>query len=400
MKADKKQAARIIFICSLVYMISYVTRNSYNAIISEMVSSTGLAKSTLSIALTGAFITYGIGQLVSGYFGDKVQPKILIAIGLVATSIMNLLIPFCQNATQMAIVWCFNGFAQSFMWPPIVKILFTALAPEDYSLGCMRVSWGSSIGNIFVYLAAPLLIITLGWKSVFLSASAMGILGLLLWLKMCPRIDMTASEKRKAIGKVKDRSLVVLLSLALTMIGIILHGLIKDGVTTWMPSYISETFGLSSEISILAGVVLPIFSIVCYSLFNYMYLRMKDPMVCSMLIFLLSIVMCGCLFCLSDHNAVVSVILSAVITGSMHGVNFMLIGIAPTVFGKDGNVSTFSGILNCTAYVGSALSAWVIPRATENFGWNATLLMWLCIAGAGALVCGICILPWKKMTQK
>ena len=110
--------------------------------------------------------------------------------------------------------------------------------------------------------------------------------------------------------------------------------------------------------------------------------------------------MCGCLFCLSDHNAVVSVILSAVITGSMHGVNFMLIGIAPTVFGKDGNVSTFSGILNCTAYVGSALSAWVIPRATENFGWNATLLMWLCIAGAGALVCGICILPWKKMTQK
>ena len=400
MKADKKQASRIIFICALVYMISYVTGNSYNAIISEMVSSTGLAKSTLSVALTGAFITYGIGQLVSGYFGDKVQPKYLIVIGLVATSIMNLLIPFCQSAVQMAIVWCFNGFAQSFMWPPIVKILFTALAAEDYSRGCVRVSWGSSIGNVFVYLTAPLLIITLGWKSVFLSSAAMGVIGLLLWLKMCPLIDMSSSGKKKVAGKSNHYNTIMILPLILTMLGIILHGILKDGVTTWMPSYISETFGLSSEISILAGVVLPLFSIVCYSVFNYMYLRVKDPMLCALLIFLLSIGICACLFVLSDHNAVISVILSAVITGSMHGVNFMLIGIAPTVFGKDGNVSTFSGILNCTAYVGSALSAWVIPLATENAGWSATLFMWLCIAVAGALVCGLCILPWKKMTHE
>lgn len=399
MKADKKQASRIIFICSLAYMISYVTRNSYGAIISEMVASTGLAKSTLSLALTGAFITYGVGQLVSGFFGDKVQPKTLIAIGLSATSVMNLLVPLCQNATQMAIVWCINGFAQSFMWPPIVKILFTALSIEDYSHGCVRVSWGSSIGNIFVYLSAPLLIFFLGWKSVFFSSAAMGIVGLLLWLKMCPTIDMTNSAKKaQAVSGVRSNA--VLLPLILVMIGIILHGILKDGVTTWMPSYISETFSLSSEISILAGVVLPLFSIICYSVFSYMNLRIKNPIICTTLIFLLSIAACSCLLLLSDHNAVISIALSAIITGSMHGVNFMLIGIAPTVFARNGNVSTYSGILNCSAYVGSALSAWVIPLATENFGWNATILMWLCIAGAGLLISGVCIFPWKRMQQR
>ena len=400
MKADKKEAAKIIFICSLVYMISYVTRNSYNAIISEMVTSTGLPKSTLSVALTGAFITYGAGQLVSGYFGDKVQPKILIAIGLVSTSIMNLLIPLCQDATQMAIIWCCNGFAQSFMWPPIVKILFTALSAEDYSRGCVKVSWGSSLGNIFVYLTAPLLILVLGWKSVFLTSSIMGIVGLLLWLKMCPTVDMSASGTKKASGSGNGHGSVLILPLILVMIGIILHGLLKDGVTTWMPSYISETFHLSNEISILAGVLLPLFSIVCYAVFNYMYLRFKNPIVCSLLIFLLSTIACGSLFLLSNHNAVISIALSAIITGSMHGVNLMLIGIAPTIFAKNGNVSTYSGILNCTAYVGSALSAWVIPLATENAGWSATLLMWLCIALGGALICGLCILPWKKMNTK
>lgn len=196
MKADKKQADLIIFLCSAIYMISYITRNSYNAIISEMVTSTGLAKSALSVALTGAFITYGAGQLVSGYFGDKVQPKTLIAAGLLTTSCMNLLIPLCQNTTQMAIVWCINGIAQAFIWPPIAKILYTTLCAEDYSRGCVRVSCGSSVGNILVYLITPLLILTLGWKSVFISAASFGILGLIFWLRFCPVIDLTPTQKQ------------------------------------------------------------------------------------------------------------------------------------------------------------------------------------------------------------
>ena len=40
MKADKKQARRIIFICSLIYMISYITRTNYGAVVAEMVTST------------------------------------------------------------------------------------------------------------------------------------------------------------------------------------------------------------------------------------------------------------------------------------------------------------------------------------------------------------------------
>lgn len=399
MKADKKQAALIIFLCSVVYMISYVTRNSYNAIVSEMVTSTGLSKSELSVALTGAFITYGAGQLVSGYFGDKVQPRTLIAIGLATTTCMNLLIPLCENTVQMCIVWCLNGFAQAFMWPPIVKILYTALTPEDYSKGCVRVSWGSSIGNILVYLAAPLLILTVGWKSVFVASAAMGILGLLMWLRLCPKIDLIPAKKAKSSASGSGGS-VMIITLVLVMIGIILQGILKDGITTWMPSYISETFGIRNEISILAGVFLPLFSIFCFSLGNYLYLRLKNPLVCAAAIFAVSTAFAAALYCLSDRNAVLSVAFSAVITGCMHGINLMLIGITPTFFARKGNVSTYSGILNCTAYVGSALSSYVMPLVTESAGWKSTLFLWLLLCAVGALVCFCCIRLWTKMEAK
>ena len=398
MKADKKQARLIVFLCAAIYMISYVTRNSYNAIISEMVTSTGLAKSALSVALTGAFITYGIGQLVSGYLGDKIQPKKLIAIGLATTSVMNLLIPLCQNPLQMTIVWCLNGFSQSFMWPPIVKILFTSLTQEDYSNGCVKVSWGSSCGNIFVYLAAPLLIMLWGWKSVFVVSSAMGILGLIFWVKLCPNIDLTPRKKaEKSTGT--SGSFAFFLTLGLVILGIILQAILKDGVTTWMPSYISETYGIRNEISILSGVLLPMFSVLCYSLFNALYLKLKNALLCSALIFTISTIICALLYIFSDSNAILSIAFSAIITGCMHGVNLMLIGIAPTIFAKDGNVSTYSGILNGTAYAGSALSAWVIPLVTESSGWKSTLLMWLAFSAAGIAVSAACIRLWKKLEK-
>lgn len=399
MKADRKQANLIILLCAAVYMISYVTRNSYNAIISEMVTSTGLAKSALSVALTGAFITYGAGQLISGYFGDKVQPKVLIAMGLITTICMNLLIPLCQTPTQMTIVWCFNGFAQSFMWPPIVKILFCALSPEDYSVGCVRVSCGSSIGNILVYLTAPLLILAFGWKSVFVSSAALGIIGLIFWLKLCPTIDLNASTKTKQTSGSRG-SVVFFVTLILVIFSIIVDGILKDGITTWMPSYISETFGIRNEISILSGVMLPIFAIFCYSIGNFLYIKLKNPLIASALIFTVSTAVCAALYCLSDSNAILSIGFSTLITGCMHCINLMLVGIAPTIFAKNGNVSTYSGILNSTAYIGSALSSYVMPLITENSGWKSTLLSWLMLSALGIILCVSCIRLWKKMENE
>ncbi|MFQ9395739.1 MAG: hypothetical protein ACLR2E_19070 [Lachnospiraceae bacterium] len=66
-------------------------------------------------------MTYGAGQLVSGVLGGPHFSEKLIFLGLSLTVLMNLCIPFCRNPYQMLVVWCFNGFAQSFLWPPLIS---------------------------------------------------------------------------------------------------------------------------------------------------------------------------------------------------------------------------------------------------------------------------------------
>lgn len=71
---------------------------------------------------------------------------------------MNLLIPLCPGTGLMTAVWCVNGLAQAMMWPPLVRILSELLSEADYKTATVRVSWGSSLATILIYLTAPLFI--------------------------------------------------------------------------------------------------------------------------------------------------------------------------------------------------------------------------------------------------
>ena len=180
------------------------------------------------------------------------------------------------------------------------------------------------------------------------------------------------------------------------MLGIILQGMLRDGVTTWMPSYIKETYDLGSSIAILTGVVLPIFSIVTFKVAGWLYKKITNPMACAGVIFGVGALSALALYLLSGSNPIFSVLFSALLTGSMHGVNLILICMIPPYFNKYGNVSTVSGVLNSCTYIGSAISTYGVALLSETMGWTFTLLVWLAIAVAGTAVCLICTRPWKK----
>ena len=89
---DSKRVNLIALLFASVYMISYVTRINFGAIIAEMEDALSMSRSLISVALTCNSVAYGFGQLVSGFAGDKFSPKRLISLGFIITISMNLLI--------------------------------------------------------------------------------------------------------------------------------------------------------------------------------------------------------------------------------------------------------------------------------------------------------------------
>lgn len=396
---SRKQVKLLTLLFAATYMVSYMTRVNYGTIVSEMERDLQISKSLLSMALTGSFITYGAGQVISGLCGDRISPKKLIALGLGLTVSMNLLIPVCRNPYQMLAVWCVNGFAQAFMWPPLVRTMAMQLPEEDYKKSMVKVSWGSSIGTVALYLLSPALIAAFGWRSVFLFSATCGIVMLVVWLKVCPNVEAEPKTQR-GISKGSVKMLFTPLMLGI-MVSIALQGMLRDGVTTWTPSYISETYQMSNLVAILSGVILPLFSIPSTRVASDLYRKwLTNPVLCAGVLFGGGMVSAALLLGCSGHSAAVSILLLALLTGCMHGVNLMLISMLPAYFKRFGNVSTVSGFLNACAYVGSAISTYGIALISERLGWNWNLLIWLGICVLGTALLLLCARPWKqKMMQ-
>lgn len=191
---DRKHVFYLTLLCSLVYFVSYMTRVNYAAVLVEIVAAEGYSKTAVSVALTGLFITYGAGQLISGYLGDRLPPRLIIAGGLGLSAVMNLLIPLCTGTFGMTVVWCVNGFAQAMMWPPLVKILVSMLQAQDYQRASVKVSWGGAFGTMAVYLLAPLLIAISGWRALFYMTSGIAICMTLVWLRGSQALELYAEK--------------------------------------------------------------------------------------------------------------------------------------------------------------------------------------------------------------
>ena len=393
---DRKKIKATIFLFAMTYLVSYMTRINLGAVIAEVVAQTNMTKTMLSVAVTGSAITYGLGQILSGYIGDRISPKRLVFIGLLTTVCMNLLIPLCQTHVQMTVVWCVNGLAQACMWPPMAKLMVSLFDIPTYSRGSTVVSWGGSFGTIIIYLITPVIIAISGWKMLFLVTAVSGIVMALCWLKFCPNPVFDKPARANVAAEDAKNSKFFTPLLSAIMLAIVLQGMLRDGVTTWMPSFISETFSLSSEISILSGVCLPIFSILSLRLALALYEKLPgNPLRCAAIIFALGAVAALVLSVVADKSPLGSIACMALLTGAMHGVNLMLICMVPPFFQRKGNISTVSGVLNSCTYVGSAISTYGIALLSETAGWQTTAFVWFVVAALGTAVCVVCGRIWK-----
>lgn len=387
MKNDKKRVIKLTLLFMALYLVSYITRINYGAVISEIVKAEGILKSKASLALAASAVTYGSGQLVSGFLGDRFEPKKLILAGLFTTMTTNLILPFCGSAYQMTAVWAVNGFAQAFMWPPLVRIMTKVFERDDYNTACMIVSCAASLGTMVVYGLSPVCIYFAGWRSIFIISAMCALAMALVWIKACPEVGRQAKAAKTEKKEKVSFPVGTCIFTAFLMLGIVMQGILRDGISTWMPSYVSETFNLDNKIAILTGVILPVFSIAVTNLTSYVYRKaVKNEMLLAGIIFGICFAASIALIFANGVSPILSVILLAVFNAGTHGVNWIVTCMMPPKYERYGKISFISGLLNSSTYIGSSISVYGIAIFTESFGWTATLAMWSAVALAGTLI--------------
>lgn len=404
MENQKKLSYKtVVALGFLVYFFSYAMRLDYSASLVAIVGDLKITNTMASAAVTGSFITYGIGQVVCGFIGDKISPVKMISVAMFGTILVNVFVSFCSSIALITVMWCINGVCQAMLWPPLTRFVSEQVGTEKYSDAITTVGLSASIGTIFIYLFVPFMLEITIWRNVFRCMAVFGIIMMLVWGYATRNIPMGKAEATAKTQSQKTISVFGLISLAgLIPIFIIisLHGILRDGIQTWLPSLANEQFGLSKSSSVLSTAVLPVLSMVSVIISNTIYHKIKNELKTASIMFGIAFVATIPMGLGLNVPAIFTILSAALISGCMHGVNHMLISLIPKNFSKYGMVSTFSGVLNAFTYIGASISSYGFAALADGFGWSAVLISWCVIALISTALCVFKIKGWTKFISE
>lgn len=385
--------SRIFWLCFLVYSVTYIGRYNFSSAIPAMTLD-GYDKNMLGLYGTGFFIFYGLGQMVNGVLGDKIQPRHMITVGLLGSGTLNLLMGFVPP--NMLWIWCINGIFQSMLWSPIARMLAEWLPLEQCKRAMVNISFTMAVGALAAYGLAALMLQVLNWHWVFYAAAACLIACGVYWAISMGRIERKHADKRivyravpSADGKPADSTpffkMVMMSGLLVVGLALMSDGILKDGVSMWIPTYLTEQFGLGAAASSLAATLLPLLNLLGIYLADRLNRAIGNEIKSASIMFVIATLALVALT-FSQSNMLISLLLLGLTMMCALGINMMLLGMLPMYFVRFGKTSTISGLLNTFVHLASSISSYGIAAISTAFGWNVAILTWVGVALIG-LVC-------------
>ncbi len=381
-------ASRLFFLCAITYVIALFGRLSYSSVMAEIIVQEGLTKAQAGLIGTALCSVYGVFQIFSGMIGDKVSPKKLIFTGVMGSGILNLFMGLSSTYNLMLILWAINGVFQSFVWSPVARIFAEMMPPSYRKKACSNAAITYPLATVIIYFTASIMLGSFGWRSVFLISSVLMITVSFFWLfrmnwyqKQTQDNGETETVSLSEQEQSSSGSLFQLMMVSgviFAVVGALSHGMLRDGIQSWVPSLMTENFHFDTSLSVALAIILPLLNIsgvfITKAIAKH---HIHNELNGSAGFFVVTILSLLVLFFVCGNNAILSLVMMTIASTCMVGSNIMLINLMPIHFGAIGRSSSITGVLNCSAYLGSSLSSYGIGVVADHFGWSSAVLVWL-----------------------
>ena len=411
-----RTTALFVAVCWMAYSFSYIGRLNFSASMAEMTNSGVLLKSEAGAVTTGFFICYGLGQFLSGWLGDKVPPRYLVFTGLTCSSLINFAISFGPPVALMTVLWSANGLSQALLWAPICRIVSDRVHTSRRQKACTALATTMAGGTLFAYVLSALLISAKGWSASFVCGSVCTLAAALVWIFVTTKIEKD-TEKNGEIEEMPVRiddsgeavphdeipsnfiKLLLVSGLMTLAVASGVQGILKDCMSTWVPTFISDMFEMSPVISILTGSLLPVFGLFGPYLANYIMARTRDELSSLFILFVISSVALALLALFGRFSIVVSIVALAATYACSLGQNMFIVGTIPMYFHNVGKVSMITGTLNAVSYLSTAVLSWITGALVDTAGWGIVMTLWLILSCIAAVAVIFAKRRWNKFRR-
>ena len=392
----KSYAWKMLISFGLTYLFFYNGRQNINLVLTHMAEELGTTTAAMGVVSSALFWCYAFGQLINGRLGAYFGYKKFMMFGVLASAILNIIISFQHSIPVIAVLWGLNGFCQSMVWSNGIGVL-NKWWPKD------KRGFASGLATAFSGVAQVVTYLTIlgclemnpewGWRAAFRLPMIPMLVILIVFgvfFKTKPEdVGLAPFEEDDKEAAARDAALEsdlakkgylypykVLFSEPKVIVFCFISaiaGVGRYGLLTWVPTYFTESMGLSIKSGILSSILLPIGQACAMFVFPWItdkvFKGKREPMLALAAI----VTFFGMVtFPFIRAQMPASIMLFVV------GVSGMVTGVIWAVAGDMGGKafsSTVVGILDWAVYMGAAIQASVFGFVKDTFGWSAMFIL-------------------------
>lgn len=216
---------------TLGYSLYYVCRTSLNVMKKPIIDSGALDATQLGIIGSALLFAYAIGKFVNGFIADHCNIKRFMTVGLIVSTLANAFMGIMGLATtfiptavifiSFAVMWGFNGWAQSMGAPPAIISLSRWFPIRERGTYYGFFSASHNLGEFFSFIFVGFIVSAAGWQAGFFGSAIAGIIGIFIIAiflhdtpqsKGLPALNVLTGEpeteaEKKSIGAVQKQVL-------------------------------------------------------------------------------------------------------------------------------------------------------------------------------------------------
>lgn len=395
---------RILYSIFIGYAFYYFTRKSFTFAMPGLIDDLGLDKTQLGILGSILSITYAISKFASGIIADRMNPRYLMAIGLMLTGVFNICFGLSSSIIFFAFFWGLNGWFQGFGWPSCTRFLTQWYSHSERGSWWSTWSVSLNVGGFLVPWISGVALYYFGWRyAMFIPGALCILVGFFLINRLrdtpqslgLPPIEKyrndqadkieaeskgkNLSSKQILINYVFKNPYIWLLAIAYFFVYVV-----RMGMNDWTALFLIESKGYSS---IGANGCVSLFevggffgSLAAGWSSDRIFQAKRGPV--NVLFTLGMFFFIGLFWMVPEGYPWLDSILMFCAGFAIFGPQ-MLIGLAAAELSHKKAAATSTGFVGFFAYIGAACAGYPLGTITQSWGWEGfycALLLSCCIA--------------------
>ena len=395
-------------LCSIVaYAFCYVTRKNLSMAQPGMLEEGVISTYALGTIMTVHGVLYGLSRFVNGFWADRLNGRVFMAVGLLLSAVMNFLFGCSSLTLFFAAFWILNGWTQGMGFPPCAKMLAHWIHPKELATKMSIWNTSHSFGAFFALgLCSLLLAFGLGWRWCFwVPAVCAGLAAVFTFLCVkespeeagLPPLDVgrPAEQEKRTVTTAERRRLVfgnkVIWVVAIANFFVYV---VRFGFLDWGPTFLKQHKGIPVEkggLMIIAFELAAVAGTVCAGWLTDRLFRGRGARTCVIFMLLAATFAFGFHLLPDGASSVWATLL-------LMGTGFFIYGpqgltgiIAANQATKDA-AAMANGFTGIMGYASTIVSGLGIALIKERFGWDVTLAS---IAGFALVGMALFALAWN-----